>query len=116
MINRDIQNEFAEFLCKVVRVREVEIPYYVKWVKMFEKRFPGDHRLNRGALLEQFEGLLRGSFSDWQVKQAVIAVKHYWHFIERKIVALSNKQLSAQAVEDSPDITNCSMRYAEYCV
>ena len=102
MMNRDIQKEFTEFLCKVVRVREVEIPYYVKWVKMFEKRFAGDHRLNRGAQLEQFEGSLRGSFSDWQVKQAVNAVKHYWHFIDRRNVALTKKQLSAQAVEDSP--------------
>ena len=95
MMNRDIQNEFAVVLCKVVRVREVEIPYYVKWLKMFEKRFPGDHRLNRGALLEQFEGSLRGSFSDWQVKQAVNAVKHYRHFIDRKNVALTKNHLSA---------------------
>ncbi len=105
MMDSDIQKEFTEFICKLVRVREAEIPYYVKWVKMFEERFPGDHQLNRGALLEQFEGLLRGGFSDWQIMQALNAVKHYWHFIDRRNVALTKKQLSAQAVEDSHELT-----------
>src|SRR6056297_1215439 len=106
MMNRKVQEEFAEYIAKVVSVREIEIPYYVKWVKMFEKHFPGDHQLNRGALLEQFEGLLRGGFSDWQVKQAVNAVKHYWHFVDRKKSGSIDQRIDAQAIEDSPEITN----------
>jgi len=106
MMNRDIQKEFTEFIAKVARVRDAEITYYVMWVKKFEECFPGEHRLNRAALLERFEGVLRGDYSDWQVKQAVNAVKHYWHFVDRKKSGSIDQRNDAQAIEDSPEITN----------
>lgn len=70
---------FAEYLENVVSINRREIPFFVKWVKMFLKMLP-ELDEKREVALEHFEIRMGRRFREWQVKQALTAVRYYWYF------------------------------------
>lgn len=89
----DMESELAVFeerLRELRLVREKELPYMVSWVRHYiELGFPGD---------EEYAGILLGEGRwDWQVRQALDAVKLY-----RKMVGVENGGAGGSDDEGSP--------------
>lgn len=78
-----VQQEFKSFLSNVSSVPAEKLGYHLHWVDMFKNYFP-DEEVQRGPVIEEFEGRLRKAYPAWQVRQAVASVKLYWHFLDRE--------------------------------
>jgi integron integrase len=73
---------FSHYLLEIGRVREKEIPFYLKWVRMFLE-MGLEIGKNRETALGRFQTRMGQRFEDWQVRQAMTAVRNYWYFIDR---------------------------------
>ena len=74
---------FDQHLAIHTSVADRHRPYYVRWVRRFV-RVHGDvaHSDRQSALLA-FRQELVPRFEQWQVNQALQAVRHFWHFLDR---------------------------------
>ena len=69
---------FEKFLRHTANIPSNRIPYYLRWIKHFEKYF-SEHQLEEKRALEPFLAYLQKQFEDWQVAQAQEAVKLCWY-------------------------------------
>jgi len=79
----DELQEYSEFLKKDTRVIESRISYYLRWVREYKKLYP-DGVDDKEKALAKLESKLEKYVQDWQVEQAIEAVKYYWYFKDRQ--------------------------------
>jgi len=93
--------KYADYLKSTVRITGKKIPHYERWVRIFIRKF-GEHEMNRSEILLSFERQIEKEYSDWQVEQAIEAVKLYWYFMDKEQGTLKKgKQLEKEEQEDT---------------
>lgn len=79
----EISKNFTDYLANVARIRQKELPFYHRWVREFFLLFP-NVPTDRTKALEHFARELSSSHPDWQVEQALSALRHYWYFTDKE--------------------------------
>ena len=59
-------------------------PYYLSGVRRFVASYPDVDRLHRQKALIAYDTELTKRFENWQVKQAVQAVRYYWSLLDMR--------------------------------
>lgn len=93
---------FSRYLRDIGRVREKEISFYVRWVGMFLE-MGTEIGKTREAALERFQIRMVRRFEDWQVQQALAAVRNYWYFMDRSAGGESETRKRQEAPEGRLD-------------
>ncbi len=79
----EISKKFTDYLANVARIRQKELPFYHRWVREFSILYPNGPT-DRTKALEHFARELSSSHPDWQVEQALSALRHYWYFTDKE--------------------------------
>lgn len=74
---------FDRYLKLTAGVSDRHGPYYLSWVARFTAQHADVNPEQRQAALVAFRTELSSRFQDWQVKQALQAVRHYWYFVDK---------------------------------
>jgi integron integrase len=70
--------------------------HYLQWVHRFLAKHGEVMREERQRKLAEFRQELTPRWQEWQVKQALQAVRHYWHFLDRDETARRLHVVSSQ--------------------
>lgn len=89
------QAAYTKYLVETAGIQPRVVRFFLLRVREFRREYM-DARLERSVALEEYEEKLRAKLEDWQVKQAVLAVRHYWYFVDRRD---GQKTLTIQADE-----------------
>ncbi|MCK4514772.1 MAG: integron integrase [Spirochaetaceae bacterium] len=73
--------------------------YYLSWVRRFLATHPEVAVTNRQSALTAYRVELVSRFHDWQVNQALQAVRHYWYFADKGTKPDPRRQLAADDAE-----------------
>ncbi len=100
------REQFEKFLKEVAQIKDKEILHYSRWAMLFHSYFPVTNNANeRTKLLEEFKHKLTSKFAQWQVKQAILAVRYYWYFSDGN-QNIGNQQQTGQNNNDDDDFEN----------
>jgi len=102
-------SNYAEYLKQTARVNPKALPYYPRWVALFMASAAG-RSSKRLEALEAFSAELAASRPDWQVRQAVEAVRLYWYYLDRNTARETNTGSAAgttSAAQLIDEVRNC---------
>jgi len=75
------REDFIEYLSKIAHIRNKEIPYYIRRVEDFLRQHSVKSE-ERYKKLDEYKMELSHNLEDWQVAQAIDAIRHYWYFVD----------------------------------
>lgn len=87
---------FNQHLIIHTSVPDHQRPYYVQWVRRFLSTYGEVPRAGRQEALIAYDRKLVRRFENWQVEQALQAVRHYWHFLDRDTLRKAVREHGAE--------------------
>ena len=79
----DALDAFDQHLVIHTPVSDRHRPHYLRWVRRFVSKYGEVEPAERQKTLLMYRQELAPRFHGWQVEQALQAVRHYWHFLDR---------------------------------
>jgi integron integrase len=103
---------FKQFLTEKRLVRDKNIPFYLLWIQRY-LAYTGSNK-NRGLdqtfVLRRFISTFEQRYEDWQMKQALHAVRLYLYYSARENIAVQGTHVPRLNVESKDELENTLVR------